>query len=140
MHVLIYLRFVVQLHKKRGPPPPRPQVSSYVITDGKSANHKSYIGQREREQWDITPSSKRLELFKASLDLLDSLTNAALCLKSRCPPCSLVGPDSSTWGLSGGHNLHPLDPLPADPSVNQGENQCRGRSPPLLWIFVLTPL
>lgn len=53
--------------------PPRPQVSSYVTTDERFANHKSDIEQLEREQRDVAPSSKRSHLFKAVVEtpLLD---------------------------------------------------------------------
>lgn len=53
--------------------PPRPQVSSYVTTDERFANHKSDIEQLEREQRDVAPSSKRSRLFKAVVEtpLLD---------------------------------------------------------------------
>lgn len=53
--------------------PPRPQVSSYVTTDGRSADHKSDVEQLERQQGDFAPSSKRSHLFKAAVEtpLLD---------------------------------------------------------------------
>lgn len=61
--------------RKRAALPPRPQVSSYVTTDERLANHKSDIEQLEREQRDVAPSSKRSYLFEAAVELTGQTQN-----------------------------------------------------------------
>lgn len=87
----------------------RPQVSSYVTTDGKWTNHKPYIGQLECVQWDITPSSKRSDLFKAVVEtpFLDLHDIFSTFTKRRCTHAygagimsqwhSVLSLNSQTW-------------------------------------------
>lgn len=66
--------------------PPRLQVSSYVTTDGRSADHKSDVEQQE----DVAPPPQRSHLFRAAvetplLDLRDKFTTLPTSPAAQAP-------------------------------------------------------
>lgn len=65
---LISLWFVVQLHKKGGQTPSQAPGILLCHNRWEACRPQSHIGQLQRVQWDITPSSKRSRLFGAVLE------------------------------------------------------------------------